>query len=321
MARVEIKGLAVGVVQNRSGDVLPNVTFTCTGTVYAESSGGTTLTGSQLKSNADGELPGWLDEGFIYSITVPSVSKTVAFEVGLGSGGSSLPGGGTVGQALIKQSSLPGDVAFQDTAALSNDVPLADGTGAAGTDNEAARADHVHPGGLTLMPAANPVILGAGGYLTWPTGRSGPGADTTLNREFAIPVVFDAELDLRIGLNITTAGSAGAVFRIGVRADGGGLPGTLLNDLGTIDGTVTGLAGKLGFTPDAGVRYWLSYTTQVAAATISAMQRGVQVPLFGFTNPADIAAVFQTGVTGALPAGFTMAGGAAFTGALYLETV
>lgn len=235
--------------------------------------------------------------------------------------GSGLPDGGTTGQALVKQSSTDGDADWQDTAALSNDAPLADGVAAAGTGDEASRSDHVHPGGQTLMPAANPVILAPGGYFTWPTGRSGPGGVMTLAREFAIPVVFDAEYDVNIGLNITTAGSAGAVLRIGVRADDDGLPGTLLLDLGTIDATGTGPLSKAGFTPEAGVRYWLSYSPQVVADTvISSMQRGVPVPLFGSANPADIGALFQTGVAGALPSTFTVAGGASFTGAMYVET-
>lgn len=83
MARIEIKGLAIGVVQNTRGDVIAGTTFTCSGTVYAAATGGTTLTGSQLKTNIDGEMPGWLEPG-VYTISVPITSKTTTFEVGGG---------------------------------------------------------------------------------------------------------------------------------------------------------------------------------------------------------------------------------------------
>ena len=86
MARIEIKGLAIGVVQKTRGDVIARTTFTCSGTVYAEATGGTTLTGSQLKTNDDGEMPGWLEPG-VYTISVPITSKSVTFEVGGGSAG------------------------------------------------------------------------------------------------------------------------------------------------------------------------------------------------------------------------------------------
>ena len=81
MARVEIKGLAVGVVQDRNGNVRSGIVFTCSSTVYAASTGATALTGGQLVSNEFGELPGWLAAG-VHTITIPAFSKSVTFEVG-----------------------------------------------------------------------------------------------------------------------------------------------------------------------------------------------------------------------------------------------
>ncbi len=90
MARVEIKGLAIGVVQNTRGDVIAGTTFTCSGTVYAASTGGTTFSGTQLKTNVDGEVPGWLEPG-VYTIFVPITSKSVTFEVGGVAGADEIP--------------------------------------------------------------------------------------------------------------------------------------------------------------------------------------------------------------------------------------
>lgn len=81
MARVEIKGLAVGVVQDRNGNARSGIAFTSSATVYAASTGATTLTGGELVSNTYGELPGWLESG-VHTITIPAASKSVTFEVG-----------------------------------------------------------------------------------------------------------------------------------------------------------------------------------------------------------------------------------------------
>ena len=56
-----------------------------------------------------------------------------------------------------------------------------------------------------------------------------------------VPVYFDGETTLSaIGLEVTTVGTAGSVVRLGVyQDDGKGVPGSLLLDAGTIDGTTT----------------------------------------------------------------------------------
>lgn len=83
MPRVELRALPLGVAQDRRGNVEAHVPFTISGgTLFAASSGGTVQT--DLRSNRDGELPGWLDDG---EYTLGIGGKEIAFQVGAGAGG------------------------------------------------------------------------------------------------------------------------------------------------------------------------------------------------------------------------------------------
>jgi hypothetical protein len=89
VARVEYKSTPGGVLQRRNGDVRPDVLVEHTGTspVYAEETGGATVPDEDLITSEDGEVPGWLEAG-IHTTTDPTTGKSVTFEVGGGSAGS-----------------------------------------------------------------------------------------------------------------------------------------------------------------------------------------------------------------------------------------
>jgi hypothetical protein len=56
------------------------------------------------------------------------------------------------------------------------------------------------------------------------------------------PIVIRETMTIdRIGVEVTTVGSAGSVTRLGVWRDNNGVPGLLLLDAGTVDSTTTGL--------------------------------------------------------------------------------
>lgn len=123
-----------------------------------------------------------------------------------------------------------------------------------------------------------------------------------------------------IAINVTSAGGAGTVVRLGARSEDPttGQPGanSLLADWGTVDGATTGIKTlTISFVVPSD-RLWITVTPQVGTA-----------PTLGARNPAgfdvdgasasDVIStsaapgiLFQSGITGALPAGFTSAGSA-----------
>ena len=111
----------------------------------------------------------------------------------------------------------------------------------------------------------------------------------------------------RISLEVTSAGSAGSVIRLGIYgSDSNGLPGPLLVDAGTIDSTGTGFLEKtISLTVHPGV-YWLAAVPQGSPTTAATIRVNMGAALgLGFTSGTTI----STGVpgyamglvTGALP--------------------
>lgn len=117
----------------------------------------------------------------------------------------------------------------------------------------------------------------------------------------------------KIGAEITTAGSTGAVVRLGIYADNGaGYPGALVLDAGTIDGTSQTVQDiTLGAAqPLSRGLYWVGFAAQTATSTIRAFAAPTHpMPIaFGASAPTagQIPATYvQTSVTGSLPANFS----------------
>lgn len=104
-----------------------------------------------------------------------------------------------------------------------------------------------------------------------------------------------------LGLEITTPGSAGSVYRVGVYGDSGGVPGTLLLDTGAID--TTQAAGFYSVTVnqvlDPGL-YWVGAAPQGGAATVATIR---SISAINYTLPYGPSA--QSGSSGSL-AGFSL---------------
>lgn len=154
----------------------------------------------------------------------------------------------------------------------------------------------------------------------WYVGGDGGNPTTAIRPEaqleatpFLMPV--DGSLD-RIAVEVTTVGTSGAVIRLGIYdAAADGTPGNLVLDAGTVSGTSTGVK-EVTISPslDRGW-YFLAAAVQGAAGTrpttrtmaTGGRQVGHAAVATIFTFPAR--GYFQTGVTGALPASFTLGGG------------
>jgi len=136
------------------------------------------------------------------------------------------------------------------------------------------------------------------------------------------PVMLPAISIARIGAEITSAGSAGCVLRLGIYADNGsGQPGTLIQDFGTIAADAVALPEITLGTPlalAAGL-YHIGAVLQGAPATqptvrtasIPDVPQGVLIPM-GTSIPAANTSVVgnsMSSVTGALPSTFVVSGG------------
>jgi hypothetical protein len=153
------------------------------------------------------------------------------------------------------------------------------------------------------------------GYYYWCTGSGATSAAVlAAGYAFATPWVVTERVSLqKIGCEVSSAGGAGCVVRIGVWADtGGGYPGALVLDCGTIDGTsatvqdIT-LASALVLGP---ALYWVGTATQVGtAATIRTAAPNVNPVSFtaGLSKPSantSVGAYTEASVTGAFTASF-----------------
>lgn len=118
----------------------------------------------------------------------------------------------------------------------------------------------------------------------------------------------------QVAVEVATAGTAGAVIRIGIASDSGGYPFTVLTDAGTIDGTTTGtkvavLGSTLTFS-GPGV-YWAITASQGVPTTRATMRMTTGNTLgvhsqqqAGNTTYAALQTTTST-FTGAFPSDFT----------------
>jgi len=132
--------------------------------------------------------------------------------------------------------------------------------------------------------------------------------------EFAVPFIpaVNGSID-RLSLEVTAAGTAGALIRLGLRADSTTTPvtpGALLADFGTVSGTATGrqesavLGAPVAVT--AGTVYWLTATCQGAPTTAPTARAntGSNPRIVGSATSvgAGLVGYQQSGVAGALAA-------------------
>jgi hypothetical protein len=124
----------------------------------------------------------------------------------------------------------------------------------------------------------------------------------------------------RIGIEVTSAGTASvSICRIGIWADSGGAPGTLLLDAGTVATDSTGLKEiTISQALTLGTLYWLGVAPQGAAGTRPTITGSLyNGPLMSVSNPGYVQAAYATnggafaGAFSSTPALSNSAGGAA----------
>lgn len=132
--------------------------------------------------------------------------------------------------------------------------------------------------------------------------------DLLVARSF--PVTQSAAFD-RIGIVVVSAATAGGVVRLGIYADSGGMPGSLIVQTAALDvASGPGLVqATIAQTLAAGM-YWLAGVAQVAAPSVRRfVSSSAGDPAVGTDDPVGDApfpflGYSRSGVSGALPATF-----------------
>lgn len=163
---------------------------------------------------------------------------------------------------------------------------------------------------VSAAATPNAPILTGSLYYYWYPGTGGTAAQA-LNTMTALPFWLPAGCTIdRIGIEVTS-GTALSVPRLGIYNDAGsGLPGTLLLDAGTIDGTSSGTKQiTIAQAITASGYYWMAFVNQGAACTV----RTVSTPVYPIlatnatTAPSGVGTWFApavTGISGGLPSPF-----------------
>ena len=141
----------------------------------------------------------------------------------------------------------------------------------------------------------------------WYAGWSGAPATigSTEDRAHYVPIPVPRSLTIdRIGIEVTSSATGSPTVRLGVYADGNGVPGALILDAGTVDASTPGFKEiAISQALTAGL-VWLACAQQ--GGTSTGVLRGmtgsthVAIPA-GFSQYA-VAAFYVSGVTGALAA-------------------
>lgn len=145
----------------------------------------------------------------------------------------------------------------------------------------------------------------------WFYPSDGNGGSRTMTYQLLWAFPFDAGRAFafsKLACNVTTAGTAGSLIRLGVYAsDGAGGIGALLLDAGTVAGDATGVKTVTGLTTAAGPdRLWFAAVWQGTNTTAPVLQ-GYSRPLpyigwSAFMQFPPLIGYQFAGITGALPA-------------------
>ncbi len=196
----------------------------------------TALTGSQISGRylrSDGTNA---ELAAIQAADVPTLNQNTT-----GTAGNGIPTGGAANQTLSKVDGTNYNTQWTDTLAGSSLSATSWPGGASG--------EYIVFGGQTATTAQ------AEGRLIF--------------TPYWAPKAFSIS---RIAINVTTAGSAGSVIRIGAYNDDNGIPGTLIFDAGTVDSTTTGIKEITTTQTLPAGRFWLAAVVQGAASpTLAAM--------------------------------------------------
>jgi len=161
---------------------------------------------------------------------------------------------------------------------------------------------------VEIAAARAPIKPGTGEYTAMPASSYSATARPPADQLWLTPIYLRAGTLNRIGINVTTAGGAGAVARMGVYADSDGAPGALLLDT-TVTATATAYTEATISLAVGDGAYWLGLVIQgspspapivTCANTYPSFQIATTTAAWCFTGVTAIARA-RSSVTGALP--------------------
>lgn len=145
-------------------------------------------------------------------------------------------------------------------------------------------------------------------YLPFDHAGLATAALSTNSRLYAIPICFGNACTINgVAVDVTAAGEAGSLVRLGLYADNGGVPGALAVDFGTVAASAIAVPTLTPSFPVVAGWYWQVVAPQLAPTTrptCRVIQQGVGARV-ALTNPgtaASCGAYFRDGVTAALSA-------------------
>lgn len=218
----------------------------------------------------------------------------------------------TVGGAAVSLAVALGGSGLQAANNLSDLASAATartnlGLGSAAT----AAASAFAPATMVVSPINR---AASGVYCSFPVSMGGVSASAFTNGVVNfIPIMLAVgRTPDRIGIEVTVAGTASvSVHRLGIWADNGGVPGTLLVDAGTVATDSTGLKEvTISQALAAHTLYWLGVVQQGAPAATATLRVVTGFgPHMSDANPGFAPAGFRAdAVTGALASNPTLAG-------------
>lgn len=129
----------------------------------------------------------------------------------------------------------------------------------------------------------------------------------TASQVFYCPFpVYEAFSINSIGIGVSSAGGSGSVVRLGLYADSSGVPGSLITDYGTIDGTsATYQEITISTSLTAATLYWVAVVWQGGTAgsvrAIGVGDGSEWISLGALSQETRSSVFFESGVAGALP--------------------
>jgi hypothetical protein len=210
------------------------------------------------------------------AVTVGGAAVSLSVALGIGAG------------ALIAANNLS-DLASAATARTNL------GLGTAATAAASAFAPVNTPG--------MPIYRSGGGYYMFPQGANSTGPFQSNGDCPYSPLMLPVNnTPDRLGIEVTSAGSAGSVHRLGIWADNNGVPGTLLLDAGVVATDTIGIKEiTISQALSANTLYWAGVAQQGAPATRASVRISYsnQLVLNG-TNPTyTVTGYHSSGITGA----------------------
>lgn len=165
------------------------------------------------------------------------------------------------------------------------------------------------------QPPAQVNYLDSGGKYVVPNGIRGT-LSMVANTEYAVPIwLGNGGTVVRIGCEVTVAGTAGTLIRLGIRSSSNHVPGAVLGQATVSGAAVATVEATVSIAVPSDGLYWLTATAQSTGGTLPTVRAttGSLAPVWAGSLATALGATALAGystaatVTGSLPSTYTIA--------------